>query len=181
MNAGNTSYTGNEARAPVRRTFMRRQTISSLLSSLLQFPNQCVRSTVVFCRQFLIGRVDLRATASRHRSATVTIAVALLLLLAGPEVLSQVTVAAIHGTVTDPSGAAIPSAKITALNTTTGIYDADDDRPRAGYFIFPALQVGGPYTVTVSAPGFANFVASGLTLNVNDNREVLAIAQIAGH
>ena len=179
MNAGNTSYTGNEAKVPVRRTFMRRQTISSLLSSLLQFPNQCVRSTVVFCRQFLIGRVDLRATASRHRSATVTIAVALLLLLAGREALSQVTVAAIHGNVTDPSGAAIPSAKISAFNTTTGI-TTRTTTDQAGYFIFPSLQVGGPYTVTVSAPEFADFVTSGLTLNVNDNREVLASLKLQG-
>ena len=93
--------------------------------------------------------------------------------------LSQVTVAAIHGTVTDPSGAVVPSAKITALNTATGITTQTTSN-QSGYFIFPSLQVGGPYTVTVSATGFVDFVTSGLTLNVNDNREVLAALKVQG-
>jgi hypothetical protein len=101
-------------------------------------------------------------------------------LLAGvdvPSAFSQVTAAAIHGTVTDPSAALIPDAKITALNTATGI-STDTTSNKNGYFIFPELQVGGPYTVTVSASGFESFVASGLTLNVNDNREVLATLKV---
>jgi hypothetical protein len=102
-----------------------------------------------------------------------------LLLLAGREAFSQVTVAAIHGTVTDPSGAVVADAKITALNTATGIA-TDTTSNESGYFIFPSLQIGGPYTVTVSAPGFAGFVTSGLTLNVNDNREVLASLKLQG-
>ena len=96
-----------------------------------------------------------------------------------PLALSQITTAAIHGTVTDPSGAVLPDAKVTALNTATGI-STETTSNKSGYFIFPELQVGGPYTVTVSAEGFENFVASGLTLNVNDNREVLATMKVGG-
>ena len=96
-----------------------------------------------------------------------------------PIAFSQVTNAAIHGTVTDPSGAVIPGAKITALNTATGIAKTTTS-DKSGYFIFPELQVGGPYTVTVSAVGFNNLMASGLTLNVNDNREVLASLKVGG-
>jgi hypothetical protein len=108
-----------------------------------------------------------------------SLAVFILLLLAGREVYSQVTVAAIHGTVTDPSGAVVPGARINVRNASTGIQTettADQD----GYFLFPALQIGGPYSVTVSAPGFVAFVASGLTLNVNDNREVMATLRVQG-
>ena len=95
----------------------------------------------------------------------------------GPAAYSQVTAAAIHGTVTDPSAALVPSAKVTALNTSTGI-STDTTSNKNGYFLFPELQVGGPYTVTVSASGFESFVATGLTLNVNDNREVLATLKV---
>ncbi len=94
-----------------------------------------------------------------------------------PVAHSQVTAAAIHGTVTDPSAAVIPDAKVTALNTATGI-STDTTSNKSGYFIFPELQVGGPYTVSVSASGFESFVATGLTLNVNDNREVLATLKV---
>ena len=96
-----------------------------------------------------------------------------------PAAWSQITTAAIHGTVTDPSGAVVPDAKVTALNTATAI-STETTSNKSGYFIFPELQVGGPYTVTVSAAGFENFVASGLILNVNDNREVLAGLKVGG-
>jgi hypothetical protein len=96
-----------------------------------------------------------------------------------PVAMAQVTAAAIHGTVTDPSGAVVPDAKVTALNNSTGI-STDTTSNKTGYFTFTDLQAGGPYTVTVSAAGFQSFVATGLTLNANDNREVQATLKVAG-
>ena len=96
-----------------------------------------------------------------------------LLLCAAPRSSAQDVYATIHGTVTDASGAVVSHAAVTVINTSTGISTkatADDK----GYYIFPQLQVGGPYTVTVTAPNFQNSITSGLTLNVNDNREVNA-------
>ncbi|MGA3335080.1 MAG: carboxypeptidase regulatory-like domain-containing protein [Terracidiphilus sp.] len=110
---------------------------------------------------------------------TLTALVGSLAFVDTPSAWPQVTTAAIHGTVTDPSGAVVPNAKVTALNTATGISTGTTSN-KSGYFIFPELQVGGPYTVTVSAAGFENFVASGLILNVNDNREVLAGLKVGG-
>ncbi len=81
--------------------------------------------------------------------------------------------AALHGTVEDTSSSVIPNATVTVLNTSTGITTVRTSDSN-GYYIFTQLQVGGPYTVTVSATGFQNFAQSGLTLNVNDNREVNA-------
>jgi len=112
------------------------------------------------------------------------VALATLLVFAGlalglaPRAEAQ-TYAALHGTVADSSGAVIPGATITVLNTSTGIKTVVQG-DKTGYYIFPQLQVGGPYTVTVSAPGFQNFVTSGLTLNVNDNREVDAKLKVGG-
>jgi hypothetical protein len=86
-------------------------------------------------------------------------------------ILAQLVYSAIHGTVTDPSGAVIPNAKVTVTNTSTGI-SIVRTTDAAGYFTAPQLQPGGPYSVTISANGFDKFVSSGLTLNVNDNRDV---------
>ncbi len=134
---------------------------------------------MVFCRRLIAGRADLGAAASRYRNAAITIVVSFLLLFAGREALSQITVAAIHGTVTDSSGAVVSGANITALNTATGIATQTKSNG-SGYFFFPSLQVGGPYTVTVSTPRFVDFVTAGLTLNVDDNREVLAELKVQG-
>ena len=86
---------------------------------------------------------------------------------------AQVTTAAIHGTVTDPAGAVIPNADVTALNTSTGI-SSKTKSDNGGYFKFSQLQIGGPYTVTVETQGFSSFAAKGIQLNVNDDREVVA-------
>ena len=104
---------------------------------------------------------------------------AFLLCCSAPRAGAQNVYAAIHGTVTDSSGAVISRATITVLNTSTGIaQNATADEK--GYYIFTQLQVGGPYTVTVSAPGFEKFVSSGLNLNVNDNRDVDAVLKVGG-
>src|SRR5580693_3638841 len=87
--------------------------------------------------------------------------------------IAQNVYAALHGTVTDSSGSMIPGATVTALNTSTGI-STTRTTDSNGYFIFTQLQVGGPYTVTITSTGFTNFQQTGLTLNLNDNREVNA-------
>ncbi|HEX5235669.1 MAG TPA: carboxypeptidase-like regulatory domain-containing protein [Silvibacterium sp.] len=90
---------------------------------------------------------------------------------------AQNVYAAIHGTVTDSSGAVVPNASVTVLNTSTGITTtgATDSR---GYYTLPQLQIGGPYTVTIAASGFKSFTQSGLTLNLNDNRDVDARLEV---
>jgi hypothetical protein len=90
---------------------------------------------------------------------------------------AQVVNAEIHGTVTDSTGALVPNATVTVVNTSTGI-KTTTHADKSGYYIFPQLQVGGPYTVTVNASGFQAFASSGLTLNVNDNRDVDAKLQV---
>lgn len=81
--------------------------------------------------------------------------------------------AALHGTVTDTTGAVIGGAQVVLVNSSTGIASVRTTDP-VGYYVFAQLQPGGPYTVTVSMRGFSTFLARSLTLNVNDNREVNA-------
>src|SRR5271156_961016 len=58
----------------------------------------------------------------------------------------------VEGTVTDPSNAVLPNAKITLLNSQTGL-QRQDTTNSAGFFRFSAV---GPadYTVSVEAQGF---------------------------
>jgi len=84
---------------------------------------------------------------------------------------AQNVYAALHGTVTDATGSALPNATVTVLNTSTGISTVRQ-ADASGYYIFTQLQVGGPYTVTIASSGFESYVETGLTLNVNSNREV---------
>jgi Carboxypeptidase regulatory-like domain len=102
---------------------------------------------------------------------------ALVFSLGASRVLAQQVYATIHGTVTDSSGAVVPGAKVTALNTATGI-STSAKTDGAGYYIFPQLGIGGPYTVDIIATGFQKFESTGLTLNLNDNRDVDANLQI---
>jgi hypothetical protein len=97
--------------------------------------------------------------------------------LSSPRLWAQNIYAAIHGTVTDTTGAVIPGAKVTSLNTSTGI-STDVTTDAHGYYILPQLQVGGPYTVSIAAAGFKGSSTSGLTLNVNDNRDIDAKLEI---
>jgi len=101
-------------------------------------------------------------------AVALTLTTPVVLNLASRTASAQVTVSQIHGTVTDASDAVVPNARVTALNTSTGIaVEATTDH--SGYYIFTALQPGGPYTVTIEAQGFEKFEAKGITLIVNAN------------
>src|SRR5208282_3279254 len=53
----------------------------------------------------------------------------------------------IDGTVSDPNGAVVPGAKVTATQTMTG-YSVTAETTPAGIYNFPLLPTG-PYTITV--------------------------------
>jgi hypothetical protein len=87
---------------------------------------------------------------------------AILLLTNGAR--AQVAGATLTGSVTDPSGAAIPKAQVTVTDIATGVarkITADT----AGLYSAPNL-LPGTYQVSVTAPGFATEIRSGITLTV---------------
>lgn len=110
-------------------------------------------------------------SGSRALAGSFLVLVLIVALAAPPRTQAQSVYAALHGTVTDATGAGIPSAAVVVTNTSTGI-TTTARADRSGYYSVPQLQVGGPYTVSITASGFQKFLSSGLTLNVNDNREV---------
>ena len=79
---------------------------------------------------------------------------------------SQVITASIEGTVLDPAGAAVPNAKLDAVDTSTGL-EVHTTGAADGRYSFPSLPPGGPYTITVQANGFSIERRAGITLLVN--------------
>ncbi|MGA2807015.1 MAG: carboxypeptidase-like regulatory domain-containing protein [Terracidiphilus sp.] len=98
-------------------------------------------------------------------------------LLWSVQIYSQATTASIHGTVTDPMGAVLSNATVTAVNTSTGIASTQRSDSK-GYYVFPNLHIGGPYTITVGEQGFQKFIATGIMLDLSSAREIDARLQI---
>lgn len=73
--------------------------------------------------------------------------------------------ARIRGIVTDPSGAALTGATVTATNVTTGLERTISTQPNGGYE-FLNLPIG-TYTVKVSAASFKTYQSTQIPLSVN--------------
>lgn len=69
----------------------------------------------------------------------------------------------LQGTVTDPTGAVIPHATVTATDDATGIVTTRRSSS-AGFFTIAPLPPS-TYTVTVKAPGFKTLVQKNIVLN----------------
>ncbi|HEY6767789.1 MAG TPA: carboxypeptidase regulatory-like domain-containing protein [Candidatus Sulfotelmatobacter sp.] len=78
--------------------------------------------------------------------------------------------ASITGTVTDPSGAAIPDAQVTVISAEHGVtHEAKTNG--SGDFLFAALPIGN-YDVSVIANGFKKYQAKGVKLDVAQKARV---------
>jgi hypothetical protein len=69
----------------------------------------------------------------------------------------------IEGTVTDPSGAVVSGAKVTAVNLSTGVQTVRITTDRGRYSLAPLDPAN--YKLTVTAPGFETLVRSNIELN----------------
>jgi outer membrane receptor protein involved in Fe transport len=105
------------------------------------------------------------------------VAVGLVLLMAGftgllLKVQAQVLYGALTGTVTDASGAVVAGAKVTALETRTGVsQEATTDS--SGIYRFSAM-LPGTYKITIAATGFATQETNGVPVRVNEIARVNA-------
>ena len=95
---------------------------------------------------------------------------AFICLLIGLSTLRAQAVGEITGRVTDPSGGVVPNATITATRVDTGVAQSTISTG-AGTYTLPRLPVG-TYNVTAEAGGFKTGVASGVTLDVSQQRQV---------
>ncbi|MEO7660325.1 MAG: carboxypeptidase-like regulatory domain-containing protein, partial [Pyrinomonadaceae bacterium] len=75
------------------------------------------------------------------------------------------TTGSMSGTVTDPSGAVVPGATVTVVNTATGA-ERSAVASSTGAFDFQALQPGN-YTISVEASGFRKAIARNIVVSVS--------------
>ena len=97
-----------------------------------------------------------------------------------PSVLAQGTFATITGSVTDPSGAAVPAATIEATHLATNyVYTVQSNE--AGQYTLANLREG-VYTLKATAEGFQEFVVTSIELAGRDLRRVdvnLQVGEVA--
>jgi len=94
----------------------------------------------------------------------------LLLTSSGGPLFAQEVTGSIRGVVLDPSGAGVPSAKVTATQVETGLSRATVT-DRHGAYILVLLPVGH-YRLEASAKDFRKFAQEGITLSVNEAANV---------
>src|SRR5215470_16685854 len=93
---------------------------------------------------------------------------------------AQTTVAGarLNGTVTDPTGAAVPNAKVTVHNIETGL-TRETQTTEAGLYDFPNLPVGS-YELIMEKEGFSGVKRTGILLTVGALATIDASLQIGG-
>lgn len=105
--------------------------------------------------------------------------VAALFLLTGyaPRLWGQAVASAqISGTVEDPSGAAVPGAKVIGTQTNTKV-SRETVSGADGTYLLPNLPVG-PYRLEVQVSGFQTYVQTGIILQVNDSPTINVKLQV---
>ena len=84
---------------------------------------------------------------------------------------AQITSATIIGTISDPSGAQVPAASVTARNVDTGLTRTVTSGEDGGYRL-EFLPVGKYVVEVTAASGFKKAVRDGIVLNVSDTQRV---------
>ena len=100
----------------------------------------------------------------------------MLLMLASSQMKAQTTNASLSGTVTDATGAVVPGAAVTALNTGTGL-TSKAEVSGSGTYTLPNLPPG-TYTVTVTKDGFRTSVQSDVVLSVSETATLKATLSV---
>src|SRR5216683_2947066 len=132
-------------------------------------PRQVIRlRTLGSCISFCVWRIELirtfgdftspqnnsrRSTTMKRHIQSIRVIFVALLLCCGIALEAQTITGSVNGTVTDPTGAVVPNAKVTATNVDTNI-ETPTTTNSDGIFNIAFLQIGN-YKLTVEVPGFA--------------------------
>jgi hypothetical protein len=96
------------------------------------------------------------------------LAAPLLLLAFAGTLQAQVTAGAISGTVTDPTGAAIPGATVTVTNQDTGV-SGTSTTDSSGFYSAEALYAG-TYAIDISKAGFKESITRRIQIDPGQRR-----------
>src|ERR1035437_1178207 len=107
------------------------------------------------------------------------ITAALLMLTAclGTGLIAQDISGTIGGTILDPSGATVPSAKVTITNTDRNQVLRTITTDATGSYSAPLIPVG-QYSIKVEVKGFKTETRTGITLNVSDDLKINISLQV---
>ena len=108
-------------------------------------------------------------------SAVRALCVALVLFLP-PKVSGQAAYGTIIGTATDPSGAGVPKAKVTATDMEKGV-SQETSTNDSGNYTFSNL-IPGNYKVTIEAKGFKTYVQASMPVIVGSSTTMNATLQV---
>jgi hypothetical protein len=95
---------------------------------------------------------------------------ALVLMLANQSVFGQVDEGSITGVVQDATGAVVPNAKVTLLNTDQGLTQVNTT-DSSGVYTFSPVRIGN-YSVSATAPGFSVTTQQNVVVAVSQNLRV---------
>ena len=84
--------------------------------------------------------------------------------------------AAVNGTVTDPSGAAVPSAAVDLKSAATGLHRTAETN-EAGLYEIPLLPVG-TYSITITKTGFKPSTINNIDLQYSETRTIDAKLEV---
>ena len=101
----------------------------------------------------------------------------LLALASGIMLTAQDISGTIGGTILDPTGAAVPNAKVIVTNTERNQVVRTITTETTGSYSVPFIPVG-TYSVRVEANGFKNEERKGIVLNVADNLRINFALQV---
>src|SRR5580693_1089160 len=121
-------------------------------------------------------RVVKGLDALKHIRSLYLVVLALAFLCLSSSVMAQD--ATIVGTVTDPSGAAVPNVKITLTNLETSLVHSAVTND-AGQYVLPELKIGH-YDAKAEASGFKVAEQKGVVLQVGDRARVDFQMQLGG-
>src|SRR5271156_1578930 len=90
---------------------------------------------------------------SRRLKSLVCITLTSFCMLLAPSVFGQVDEGSVTGLVQDATGAVVPNAKVTLLNTDQGLTQTTNT-DSSGVYTFSPVRIGN-YSVSATAPGFS--------------------------
>ncbi len=113
-----------------------------------------------------------------HRRAGIARMLALCTFLLALSAFAQLTTGTLSGTVYDSTGAVVPGANVTLVNSAThDILTTVSDS--SGYFTFAAVEPGS-YSVAITAKGFNTWKQTEIPMNPGDHRQVSGIKLTVG-
>ena len=113
-----------------------------------------------------------------RRSVIALFAVLSFVLAIPTQLFGQVDQGSITGTIQDSTGAAVPNAQVTLLNTDQGL-SLETHSTASGTYTFSPVRIGH-YAVTAVAPGFSTTTQQNLTVAVGQELQVNIALQTGG-